>query len=83
MSAVTATADSRAVGRGARSVEVRAADGRRAAQDGRHGAGIWLLLGVVAVTIAVIVGQVLATNADNTLSSLFVDSLEVPSTFRP
>jgi ABC-2 type transport system permease protein len=84
MSAVIATADSRAVSRGARSrpsfarltgVELRKMVDTRA--------GIWLLLGVLAVTIAVIVGEVLGTNADNTLGGLFVDSLEVPSTFLP
>jgi ABC-2 type transport system permease protein len=46
-------------------------------------AGAWLLFGVVALTIVVIVARVFGKHADHTLSGLFVDPLQVPSTFLP
>jgi len=84
MSAVTATADSRTVGR---------ADGSRPSFARLTGvelrkmidtrAGVWLLLGIVALTVVVIVARVFGKNADHTLRGLFVDPLQVPSTFLP
>jgi ABC-2 type transport system permease protein len=46
-------------------------------------AGAWLVLGVVALTVVFLMARVLAENADHTLTGLFVDPLEVPSTFLP
>jgi hypothetical protein len=84
MSAATATVDSRTVSRKAAprpsfarltGVELRKMFDTRA--------GAWLLLGVAALTIVVIVARVLGKHADHTLTGLFVDPLEVPSTFLP
>jgi ABC-2 type transport system permease protein len=46
-------------------------------------AGVWLLLGVAALTIVFVIARVLGKHADHTLSGLFVDPLQVPSTFLP
>jgi len=84
MSTATATVDSRTVDDTAAfrpgfsrltSVELRKMLDTRA--------GAWLLFGVVALTIVVIAARVVGKHSDHTLTGLFVDPLQVPSTFLP
>src|SRR5262245_60938339 len=84
MSAATATVDSRTVGReaGSRPSFARMTGVElRKMVDTRAGAS--LLLAVVALTIVVIVARVFGKHAGHTLTGLFVDPLQVPSTFLP
>jgi ABC-2 type transport system permease protein len=84
VSAATATADSPTV---SREVASRPSFARLTSVELRKmidtRAGAWLLLGVGTLTIAFVVARVVGKDADHTLSGLFVDPLEVPSTFLP
>ncbi len=84
MSAASATAEPRAVPREADSrpgmTRLTAVELRKMV-DTR--AGFWLLVGVLLVTIVVVVARVLSKHGDHSLTGLFVDPLQVPSTFLP
>jgi ABC-2 type transport system permease protein len=84
MSAATAAAEPRAVPRDANSrpglTRLTAVELRKMV-DTR--AGFWLLVGVVLLTVVVVVARVLSKHGDHSLTGLFVDPLQVPSTFLP
>jgi len=84
MSATTATIESRAV-----SLEADSRPGltRLSAVELRKmvdtRAGFWLLVGIVLLTIVLVVARVFSKNGDHSLTGLFVDPLQAPSTFLP